>query len=377
MEQSFLRTYASVDLSAIRKNYEAVRSLLRPGCKILSVVKADGYGHGAVPVARTLSDSDYFGVACLEEALELRQNGISAPILILGYTEPAAAPILSGQNLTQCAFSREYLLQLQKALKNGQTLKIHLKIDTGMSRLGFYVRDEVSANGAVSEISEAMKETPSLEYEGIFTHFTSSETPDKTETEEQFAWFCRVLDGLKELGITFPLRHCANSGASLQHPETHLDMVRPGIVLYGYAPDPKTCPIPLVPAMELKARVAQIHTLAPGDTVSYNRTYRAERTIKTATVCLGYGDGLHRSLSNGGPVLVNGKRAAILGRVCMDQCVLDVTGIDIAPGDTVTFMGRDGSETLTAEDLAEFAGTICYEILCSLGKRIPRIYEEI
>lgn len=375
MEQSRYRTYTSVDLSAIRHNFHTVKALLRPECKILSVVKADGYGHGAVEVAKTLSESDYFGVACIDEGIQLRENGIETPILILGYTSPKEARSLSRWNLTQCAFDVEYLKELQQALEPEQKLKIHLKIDTGMSRLGFYAHDDGSVKETIEQISAVVKETPSLEYEGIFTHFTSSDEPDLPHTEKQFTCFMQVLKGLEDRGIVFSLRHCANSGATLSFPEMHLDMVRPGIILYGYAPDPAAGNFGLKPALELKAYVAQVHHLSAGDTVSYNRTFQADKPMDVATVCIGYGDGLHRNLS-GAPVLVNGKKTKILGRICMDQCVIDVTGISVKSGDTVTFIGTSGKETVSAGDLAEHAGTIHYEILCSIGKRIPRIYNE-
>lgn len=375
MEKSRYRTYTSVDLSAIRHNFHTVKSLLQPGCKVLSVVKADGYGHGAVEVAKTLSDSDYFGVACIDEGIQLRENGIETPILILGYTSPKEARILAHWNLTQCAFDSEYLKELQRALEPGQKLKIHLKIDTGMSRLGFYAHDDGSIVETAEQIAAVMKETPSLEYEGIFTHFTSSDEPHLPHTERQFACFMQVLKNLEDRNITFPLRHCANSGATLSCPEMHLDMVRPGIVLYGYAPDPAAGDFGLKPALELKAYVAQIHHLNIGDTVSYNRTYRIDAPTDAATVCIGYGDGLHRALS-GAPVLINGRKTKILGRICMDQCVIDITEIPVSAGDTVTFIGTSGNETISAGELAEYAGTIHYEILCSIGKRIPRIYHE-
>ena len=251
-----------------------------------------------------------------------------------------------------------------------------MKIDTGMSRLGFYAHDSESARNTAEQIAAAMQKTPSLEYEGIFTHFTSSDEPNLSHTDDQFSCFMQVLEALKGKGITFPLRHCANSGATLSYPEMHLDMVRPGIILYGYAPAPTSAKYGLKPALELKAYVAQVHHIEPGDGISYNRTFRAEDPMDIATVCIGYGDGLHRTLSNGAPALVNGKKTKILGRICMDQCVIDVTGINVKSGDEVTFIGKSGDNFISAADLAEYAGTIHYEILCSIGKRIPRIYHE-
>jgi len=375
MERSRYRTYTTVDLSAIRQNYETVRNRIPQGCKIMSVIKADGYGHGALRVAETLKDSDYFAVACLDEGLELRDRGISTPILILGYTSPAEAARLVRWNLTQCVFDGDYAEELHRSLPPESGLRVHLKIDTGMSRLGFYAHDGASADRTADEILELMRKTPRFEYEGIFTHFTSSEDPALPHTKEQFSVFMRILDRLKEEGVTFPLRHCANSGAIFLHPETHLDMVRPGIVLYGYFPDP-AADFGLRPALELKSYVAQVHRLKEGDSVSYNRTFHASGPMDVATVCIGYGDGLNRTLSNGACVLIRGRKVPILGRICMDQCIVDVTGIPVRTGDTVTLLGRDGNESLTAADMAEAAGTIHYEILCSIGKRIPRFYPE-
>ena len=375
MEPSRYRTYTNVDLSAVRHNFETVKSRLSEGCKIMSVVKADGYGHGALRVAETLKDSDYFAVACLDEGLELRENGVTTPILILGYTSPKEAERLVHWNLTQCVFDEGYGEELHRTLPAGARLKVHLKIDTGMSRLGLYAHDLPSAEKTAESIFELIRKTPSFEYEGIFTHFTSSEDAQLPHTEDQFSLFRLVLKRLEERGITFPLRHCANSGAIFLHPETHLDMVRPGIVLYGYFPDPEE-DFGLRPALELKAYVAQVHRLEAGDSVSYNRTFRAERPMDVATVCIGYGDGLSRALSNGGTVLIHGKKVPILGRVCMDQCIIDVTGIPTKSGDTVTLFGKDGEESVTASDLARAAGTVHYEVLCSIGKRIPRFYPQ-
>lgn len=375
MERSRYRTYTTVDLSAVRHNYEVVRGQLKENCKIMSVVKADGYGHGAVKVAKTLQDSDYFAVACLDEALELRENGIKTPILILGYTSPEETVKLLDQNLTQCVFSEEYADDLHAALPKGAKLKVHIKIDTAMSRLGFYAHNEETVKETAKILKELIRRTEKLEYEGIFTHFTSSEDPSLPHTKEQFVLFKRVLELLEEDGISIPLRHCANSGAIFLYPEMHLDMVRPGIVLYGYFPDPSS-DFGLKPALEWKAYVAQIHRLQAGDTVSYNRTFRATEPMEVATVCVGYADGLHRTLSNGATVLINGKKASILGRICMDQCVIDVTDIPTACGNTVTLLGQDGSHRQTASDLAKQAGTVHYEVLCSIGKRIPRFYIE-
>lgn len=373
MERSCYRTYAAVDLSAIQHNFHIVKSRLQTGCKVMSVVKADGYGHGSFEVAKALKDSDYFAVACLDEGLKLREKGIETPILILGYTSPKEAEKLVRWNMTQCIFDGDYAREIHGALPPNAALKVHLKIDTGMSRLGFYAHDEKTVERTAEAICGLIPETPNLEYEGIFTHFTSSEDPNLPHTEEQFALFSDLLSRLEKRSVQFPLRHCANSGAIFNYPKMHLDMVRPGIVLYGYFPDPDQ-DFGLKPALNLEAHIAQIHRINLGDAISYNRTFRAERPMDVATVCIGYGDGLHRALSGDAHLLVNGKKAKILGRICMDQCIVDVTGIDTKAGDVATIIGKSGDMTLTATDLAKEAGTIHYEILCSIGKRIPRIY---
>ena len=310
MERSKYRTYAAVDRNAIRHNFNIVRSRVSPGCKVLSVVKADAYGHGAVEAARMLRDSDYFGVACPDEALSLRASGVTKPILIFGYSAPEEADRLADAEITQCAFSDEYLLQLQRNLSSEKKLKVHCKIDTGMSRLGFYAHDEASERITAKRQLSTAKNTPNLEYEGIFTHFTSSEE-DPEITRDQYQRFLSLTERLKQEGLTVPIRHCANSAATLLYPEMHLDMVRPGIILYGYLPGREIPDFGLKPAMELKTHIAQIHHLKPGDTVSYNRTFRAERDTDIATICIGYADGLHRNLSGRASVLVNGHKTKI------------------------------------------------------------------
>lgn len=375
MKQSPNRSFALINRTALQHNFHTVKALLHPGCKVLSVVKSDGYGHGDVEVAKTLDQSDYFGVACVDEAIRLREHGIQTPILILGYTPAQDIPLLARYTLTQCAVDRDYLLLLQKTIGPNQKLSVHVKIDTGMSRLGFYAHDNESAQRTAEEIARTISETPSLIYEGIFTHFTSSEEPHLSYTKEQFDCFLQVIESLKMKNVTFPLRHCCNSGATLLFPEFQLDMVRPGIVLYGYSPDPKQ-PFPLQPAMEWKTCISQIHHIEPGDAISYNRTFQADAPMDVATICVGYGDGLNRRYSKGGTVLVNGQKARILGKICMDQCVIDVTGIPAKQGDAVTLIGTDGEETITADSMAEILETISYEVLCNVGKRVPRIYTE-
>lgn len=373
MNPSFSRAYAQIDLDALRSNFELVRRRIAPTCKIMSVVKADAYGHGVIPVARTLRDSDYFAVACHREAMELREAGIETPILILGYTDPTLAPCLAENDLTQCVFDTAYAMALQEHLPGGTRLKIHLKIDTGMSRLGFYTHTSDDAARTAEEIEALLTQTPSLDAEGIFTHFSSSESHETERTEEQFAVFTYLLELLERNGITFPLRHCCNSAGILYHPDKHLDMVRPGILLYGGSPDPsRNCGEK--PILSLKARIAQIRDVLPSDTVSYNETFRAKQPMRVAVICIGYGDGYPRALSGKTCVIADGKTVPILGRVCMDQCMIDVTGLSLSVGDEVTMIGSQADQTVTAADLARLTETIDYEILCHIGKRIDRTY---
>lgn len=373
MNPSLSRAYAQIDLDALRSNFELVRRRIAPTCKIMSVVKADAYGHGVIPVARTLRDSDYFAVACHREAMELRDAGIETPVLILGYTDPSLAPCLAEHRLTQCVFNAAYAKALQENLPNGKTLKIHLKIDTGMSRLGFYTHTADDAARTAEEIEALLTQTPSLDAEGIFTHFSSSESHETERTEEQFAVFMQLLALLERRKITFALRHCCNSAGVLYHPDKHLDMVRPGILLYGGSPDPDRR-LEEKPILSLKARVAQIRDLRPGDVISYNETFRAERPMRIAVICIGYGDGYPRALSGKTCVIADGKAVPILGRVCMDLCMIDATDRSLSVGDEVTLIGSQQDQAVTAADLARLTDTIDYEILCHIGKRVDRVY---
>lgn len=373
MNPSLSRAYAQIDLDALRSNFELVRRRIAPTCKIMSVVKADAYGHGVIPVARTLRDSDYFAVACHREAMELRDAGIETPVLILGYTDPSLAPCLAEHRLTQCVFNAAYAKALQENLPNGKTLKIHLKIDTGMSRLGFYTHTADDAARTAEEIETLLTQAPSLDAEGIFTHFSSSESHETERTEEQFAVFMQLLALLERRKITFALRHCCNSAGVLYHPDKHLDMVRPGILLYGGSPDPDRR-LEEKPILSLKARVAQIRDLRPGDVISYNETFRAERPMRIAVICIGYGDGYPRALSGKTCVIADGETVPILGRICMDLCMIDATDRSLSVGDEVTLIGSQQDQAVTAADLARLTDTIDYEILCHIGKRVDRVY---
>ena len=375
MKQTQTRTWTEIDLSDLEHNYRALRAMLPQGCRFLGVVKADAYGHGAVPVARRLEQlgAEYLAVACLDEASELRQAGITTPILILGYTPTERAEALLEQGLTQTVYDVEMAEALsQAAVAAGKTLKIHIKADTGMSRLGWLCSGEV-LEPAVESITQVCA-LPGLEAEGIYTHFANADG-DEDYTMLQFTRFLDLLEALKNQGITFSIRHCAASAAVLNFPCTYLDMVRPGIALYGHYPDPSCEGLDgpgLRPVMTLKTRVASVKTVPAGTPVSYGCTHVLDRETKLAALTIGYADGLPRLCSDRLEVLIHGQKAPIVGRICMDMCMADVTGLEVAPGDEVEVFGKH----LPIEDLAALAGTIQYELLCAVSPRVHRAYLE-
>ncbi|HIZ93008.1 alanine racemase [Flavonifractor sp. An112] len=373
MKQTQTRTWTEIDLSNLEHNYRALRAMLPQGCRFLGVVKADAYGHGAVQVARRLETlgAEYLAVACLDEALELRQAGITTPILILGYTPTDRAEALLDNGITQTVYDVEMARALSNAAAAaGKTLKIHVKADTGMSRLGWLCGGE-NLSAAVETMAQVCA-LPGLEAEGIYTHFANADG-DEDYTMLQFARFLDLLEALKERGITFAIRHCAASAAALKFPCTHLDMVRPGIALYGHYPDPSCEGLDgpgLRPVMTLKTRVASVKAVPAGTPVSYGCTHVLDRETKLAALTIGYADGLPRLCSDKLEVLIGGQRAPIVGRICMDMCMADVTGLDVAPGDEVEVFG----EHLPIEDVAALAGTIQYELLCAVSPRVHRAY---
>ena len=374
MEPTQTRTWAEISLSNLEHNYRALRAILPTGCRFLGVVKADAYGHGAIPVARRLEKlgAEYLAVACLDEALELRQAGIQTPILILGYTPPERAGELLEWDITQTVYNLETAEALsQRAQKSDKPLKIHVKADTGMSRLG-WLCDEAHLGETADTICRVCS-LPGLTAEGIFTHFANADG-DEDYTMLQFTRFLDLLDTLKARGVTFAIRHCAASAAALRYPCTYLDMVRPGIALYGHYPDPSCEGLDgpgLRPVMTLKTRVASVKTVPAGTPVSYGCTHVLERETTLAALTIGYADGLPRLSSDRWQVELRGHRVPIVGRVCMDMCMVDVTGLDVAPGDEAEVFG----EKVPVEDLAALAGTIQYELLCAVSPRVRRIYE--
>ena len=366
MEDIVKRAWAEIDLSALEHNYKEIRKHLPQGCRFLGIVKADAYSHGAVPIARELErlGAEYLAVACLDEAIALRDAGIKTPIIILGTTSARYADTLHRYDLTQTVCSLEMAKELSHELGE-KSLKVHYKIDTGMGRLGF------SANKATDGIVEALS-LKNLLAEGIYTHFAVSDEPDDSFTMVQFKRFIDAVKNIEERsGHIFEIKHCANSGAVINFRETCLDMVRPGLILYGYTPSGDSCELDLKPVMSFKARISSINEHQVADTISYGRRYTvADKPIKAAVVGVGYADGLQRALSDNMDMVVNGHRAKQIGRICMDMCMLDVTDISCEVGDEVTIFGPNAPVT----KLAEKAGTISYELLCAISPRVPRVY---
>ena len=370
------RTWAEIDLDALRHNYETLTRKLPEGCRFLGVVKADAYGHGAVPVARELQalGAGYLAVSNYEEALQLRRADVSLPILILGYTPVEFAVDEAALHITQEVHSLEYGKALSQALEGSeQTLSVHMKIDTGMSRLGFFAYDRPET---VPELVELWN-LKNLNVEGAFMHFAVADTASELEyTRMQHQRFMEVLDALKEQGIEPNIIHCANSAATIAFPEYAHDMVRPGIATYGLAPsDEMQGMADLQPLMSLKTTVAAIRPFEAGITVSYGRTYKTPAPCTIAVCPIGYADGLQRRLSGNLHFLLHGKQVPVVGRICMDMCMVDITDVPEAKvGDTVTVVGTDGGETVTWDDWAGQLGTISYELVCDINKRVPRLY---
>ena len=372
------RTWAEISLDNLNHNYHALREKLPGGTRFLGVVKADAYGHGAVPVSRYLVElgAEYLAVSNIEEAIQLRRGGIRGPILILGYTPPELADSLVSYGLRQEVHSLEYARQLQARLSGSKRrLRVHIKLDTGMSRLGFFAYDHpktVDELRAVAEMNE-------LQIEGIFMHFPVADSLDASDEafcRTQFDRFTAMLDALKAVGVEPELRHCCNSGASILYPQYALAMVRPGIATYGILPSEELRGrIDLRPVMQLRSTIFQIRDYAPDITVSYGRTYRTEVPTRVAVVGIGYADGLPRSFSNRISFLLHGRRVPQIGRICMDMCMVDVSSVPEAKvDDVVTIFGEDNGASIGVDAMAAELGTIPYELLCGINKRIPRIY---
>ena len=368
-----MRTWCDISLDNLDYNINQIKSKVGAETKLCGIVKANAYGHGVEEIARSLIERgfDYLAVAFIDEAVELRLDGITeVPILILGNTPKDTVDKVVEYNITATLYNVETARAISaEAQKQNKTAKIHLKIDTGMSRIGFLPDSQ-----SVDDIMEISK-LPNIEIEGIFTHFACSDEEDSSMTLRQYDKFINVVKDLEERGLKIPIKHCCNSAAIIRFPHMHLNMVRAGIILYGMYPSDIKYDIDLKPLMQLKTTVINIKTLNPGDTVSYGATYTVTKPTKVATIAIGYADGYSRLLSGKGRVLINGQFANILGRICMDQCMIDVTNVhNISIGDEVILFGADGNAKLPVEELAANIGTINYELPCVINNRVPRCY---
>lgn len=368
------RIYAQINVDNLRHNIKSIMARHKKDMKVLAVIKADAYGHGSCEIARRIDDlAYYYGVAAVDEAVELRNAGIKKPILIIGYTSPKDYDRLIKYNITQTIYSPSDAKKLSElAVKNGTIAKIHIKVDTGMSRIGF----PVSADG----ISEAasLKELAGLHIEGIFTHYAKADERDKTSAKEQKEKFKRFIDGLMVLGVKPELKHIDNSAGSMELDDDEFDMVRLGIAMYGLYPSEEVSrEIMLRPVMSLIAHIAHVKEVDAGCGVSYGWTYVTDKKTKLATVTAGYADGYPRAMSNTGRAIVKGRSVPIVGRVCMDQLMLDVTDIsDITTDDEVILIGKSEDEKITVEEVAAPAASFNYELVCNISRRVPRIYIE-
>ena len=369
------RIQADIDLDAFRFNLDSIKKNINENTQIITVLKADGYGHGAVPLAKEAEKEERvwgIAVATVEEALELRRGGIKKPLLILGYTYQEDYDLIAEEELRPTVFKLSMAQELSRAaLRKNKTVKIHIKIDTGMSRIGY--RDLEKSVPEILEISRL----PGLEIEGLFTHFARADEREKAPAYQQLEKYQAFQKALKEAGLKIPLCHCSNSAGIIRMPEANMDAVRAGIILYGLYPSEEVEkePVPLKPLMTLKSHIAYIKTLEPGVQISYGGTYTTQKETRVATIPVGYADGYARSLSNKGWVLIRGKKAPILGRVCMDQFMVDVTDIPEARElDEVMLLGKSQDQQITMEELGELSGRFNYEFACCISKRVPRIY---
>jgi alanine racemase len=374
---SYRDTWAEISIDHIKDNFMQFKQYIKDPVKIMAVVKADGYGHGAIEVAQASIEAgaNYLGVAFLDEALVLRAAGISCPILILGYIPKRSVKKAIFENITMTVFNHETLDEIiAQSYELNKKACIHLKIDTGMTRIGLFSLDDAL------QLAKKALAYPFIQLEGIFTHFAHADSDDPTYTTLQYNRFLEVIESLLVHDIQIPIKHCCNSAATMKFPFMHLDMVRIGVALYGLYPDAslKNHPIQLKQAMSFKTRVAAVQTVPHSQPVSYGCTWLSPRKSMIATLPLGYADGLSRLLSNKGSLLTHGRTAPIAGRVCMDQTMIDVTDIENChPGDEVTIFGYNKSSFQSVDDVANWMGTINYETVCLIGKRVPRVYLDL
>jgi alanine racemase len=371
--KEYYRVQANINLDAIYNNIKRTREIIQPKTQIMAIIKADGYGHGAIPITKVLDPIiDAYGVALVEEGVELRRAGVKKPILVIGYTPEPLYPLLVKYDLEATVFGLNMAEKLSnEAVKKKKTVRIHLKIDTGMSRIGFKVEDQ-----SIQDIKK-ISVLDRIEIIGCFTHFARADETDKTFAYSQIDIYKDFVGKLEAVGVTIPIKHVSNSAAIIDLPEANLDMVRSGISTYGLYPSNQVdkSRLLLEPAMEIKACISYIKEVESGIGISYGSVFVTQRHTKVATIPVGYGDGYPRALSSKGRVLIHGKSAPILGRICMDQFMVDITDIDnIQEGDQVTLIGRDGDQFISVEEVSEIAQSINYEFVCDVGKRIPRVF---
>lgn len=371
----YRRVHAEIDLDAVIHNMEAMHGIISEETKIMAVIKADGYGHGAVEIAGAIDHLDYlygYAVATVEEGQILRNHGITKPILILGYAFPEQYEEMIKAEIRPTVFTREMAEELSQAAERaGTDCRIHFAVDTGMSRIGYQVTEE-----SADEIAQLVK-LPHIIIEGIFTHFARADEADKAHTFQQLERYGQMISMLKERGIEIPIHHCSNSAGIVEIPEANMDLVRAGITLYGLWPSEEVDKdrIDLQPVLSLLTHVAYVKELEAGREISYGGTYTTAERRRIATIPVGYADGYARGLSNKGEVLIHGKRVPIRGRICMDQFMVDVTDIpNVKSGDKVVLIGADGNERITMEEVGNLSGRFNYEFVCDLGKRIPRVF---
>ena len=367
--------WAEVDLGAIARNVRALKALTPQGTRFMAVVKADGYGHGALEVARSAlsAGADRLGVATLDEAIALRAAGITAPLHILAEVPPEGSALVLEHGIIPTVASREAALALSRAAMLAQREAVcHLKIDTGMNRIGVRAEDAAALASRIGDL-------PGISIEGAFTHFATADAPGDWEFDRQVTRFTSALETMRTEGVRPPVVHAANSAATIMHPETHHDMVRCGIALYGLPPSKAASGmVRLDPAMSIKARVSFVKRIGLGEGVSYGFTWHAGGPTTIATLPLGYADGIHRVLSNKMSVLIGGRRCVQVGRVCMDQIMVEVPqGLDVQVGDEAVIVGRQGSEIISMDDVAELAGTINYEMACGFALRLERVHRSM
>ncbi|WP_099467997.1 alanine racemase [Konateibacter massiliensis] len=371
----YKRVYAAINLDAVAHNIKQMKANIAEETQIIAVIKADGYGHGAVQIAHLIEDYDYiwgFAVATAEEALVLRNNKIKKPVLILGFVFCEHYPKLIEQDVEFTVFTLEMAKELSKAAqKLNKNAKIHIKLDTGMRRIGFQCEEE--SLSIIKEISQL----PNIEIRAAFTHFAKADERDKTAANMQLSLYKSFVEEIEKAGVKIPLKHCSNSAGIVDIKEANMDAVRAGIIIYGLYPSDEVIKenVKLQPVMEIKSHIVHIKEIPEGSGVSYGWICKTDRITKVATIPVGYADGYPRSLSNKGWVLIKGQRAPVLGRVCMDQFMVDVTDIeDVQPGDEAVLIGRSGDDFIAVEDMSSLSGRFNYEFVCDIGKRVPRVF---